>query len=282
MKVTTLTQTESMSVTDYRCTATPSDRPFVECHSGYSLSFVRKGSFGCRIGSKSYELIAGSILVGYPGDEYVCTHDHHACGDECLSFALSAAFVEALGGRRESWRVGCVPPLAELMVLGELAQATAERRNNIALNEVGTLLSVRFAEIVSGRPSRTPDAGGRLARLRIVDAARWIEAHAHVPLTLEKMADETGLSSFHFLRCFTGVLGVTPHQYLVRCRLRRAAHLLADPANSITNIAFEVGFGDLSNFVRTFRRAAGVSPSAFRGLGKDDRNILQGVLRHAA
>ena len=58
------------------------------------------------------------------------------------------------------------------------------------------------------------------------------------------------------------MLGVTPHQYLVRSRLRRAARLLADGARSISDVAFDVGFGDLSNFVRTFHRAAGVSPRA--------------------
>ena len=58
------------------------------------------------------------------------------------------------------------------------------------------------------------------------------------------------------------MLGVTPHQYLVRSRLRHAARLLADDERPITDVAFDVGFGDLSNFVRTFHRAAGVSPRA--------------------
>jgi AraC-like DNA-binding protein len=60
------------------------------------------------------------------------------------------------------------------------------------------------------------------------------------------------------------VLGVTPHQYLIRSRLRHAARLLADNTRSITDIAYDVGFSDLSNFVRTFHRAAGVSPRGFR------------------
>jgi AraC family transcriptional regulator len=71
------------------------------------------------------------------------------------------------------------------------------------------------------------------------------------------------------------VLGVTPHQYLVRSRLRRAARLLADDARPITDVAFDVGFGDLSNFVRTFHRAAGVSPRRFRRAAKGDRKIFQ-------
>jgi AraC family transcriptional regulator len=78
---------------------------------------------------------------------------------------------------------------------------------------------------------------------------------------------------------FAGVFGVTPHQYLVRSRLRKAARLLSEPERSVTDIAIDVGFTDLSNFVRTFHRAAGVSPSRFRRAAKGDRKILQDRLQ---
>jgi AraC-like DNA-binding protein len=71
------------------------------------------------------------------------------------------------------------------------------------------------------------------------------------------------------------VLGVTPHQYLVRSRLRHAARLLADQDRAITDVAYDIGFNDLSNFVRTFGRAAGVSPLKFRKASRGDRKIFQ-------
>jgi methylphosphotriester-DNA--protein-cysteine methyltransferase len=58
-------------------------------------------------------------------------------------------------------------------------------------------------------------------RRRAVEAALWIEENAGEELSLEAAAKEAGLSPFHFLRVFDKVLGVTPHQYLVRTRLRR-------------------------------------------------------------
>ena len=91
-------------------------------------------------------------------------------------------------------------------------------------------------------------------------------------------ASEFGFSPFHFLRLFAGVLGVTPHQYLIRSRLRRAARLLADETRPITEVALDVGFGDLSNFVRTFHRAAGVSPRVFRKAAKGNRAIFRDLL----
>ena len=105
--------------------------------------------------------------------------------------------------------------------------------------------------------------------------ALWIDAHSHRPIDLEDAAAQAGISPFHFLRLFSDVLGVTPHQYLLRSRLRHAARRLADDDSPITDIAYDVGFSDLSNFVRTFRRAAGASPLKFRQASRGDRKIFQ-------
>ncbi|WP_420894965.1 helix-turn-helix transcriptional regulator, partial [Sorangium cellulosum] len=199
---------------------------------------------------------------------------------ECLSFHLAPALVDAIGGRSDAWRAGGVPPLPELMVLGELAQAAAEGRSGVGLDEAGMLFAARFVDVVSGQQRRPPEAAAR-DRRRAVEAALWVDAHAHEPLDLERAAREAGLSAFHFLRLFARVLGVTPHQYLVRARLRRAARLLADGALSITDIALDVGFGDLSNFVRTFHRAAGVSPRGFRQAARGERKLVQDRLDRA-
>src|SRR5262249_14149523 len=137
------------------------DRPFVELHSSFSLSYVRRGSFGYRARGEEFELVAGSILVGHPGDEYTCTHDHVRGGDECLSFHLAPALADTIGERTEIWRAGCVPPLPELMVLGELAQAIAEGKNDLGLDEVGLLLAARLGEVVSGQKRTRPEARAR-------------------------------------------------------------------------------------------------------------------------
>jgi AraC family transcriptional regulator len=274
MVTTTVLRSGSISVFDYRCNAGPTDEPFVELHSSFSVSYVRRGSFGCRTRGESFELVAGSLMVGHPGDEYMCTHHHHVCGDECLSFQLAPALVEAIGNNTETWRIGCVPPLSELMVLGELAQAAAEGTSDLGLDEVGLLIAARFVEVVSRRELSSSKASGP-DRRRAVEAALWMDAHSDAPIDLDRAASQVGLSPFHFLRLFTKVLGVTPHQYLVRSRLRHAARLLVDVARPITDIALDVGFADLSNFVRTFHRAAGVSPRRFRLAAKGDRKIFQ-------
>src|ERR1700686_4527127 len=273
MTRTTLLQRGSICVCDFRCSAGPDDTPFAEQFGSYSISYVRKGSFGCHSRGRFFELVAGSILVGHPGDEFICTHDH-VRGDECLSFFLTPELVQAIGDSAEVWRVGAAPPLPELMVLGELAQAAADGRSDVGLDEVGHAFASRFVEVVSGRPQKLAPATAR-DRRRAVETALWIDANSHRPIDLEDAAGQADISPFHFLRLFSGVLGVTPHQYLVRSRLRHAARLLADDERSVTDVAYDVGFGDLSNFVRTFHRAAGVSPRRFREGSRGMRKIFQ-------
>ena len=268
---TPLLKHRSIAVSDFRCTAGPGDKPFAEQFGCHSVSYVRKGSFGCQSRGRTFELVTGSVLVGFPGDEYVCTHDH-VCGDECLSFFLEPELVEAIGGRTETWRIGAAPPLPELMVLGELAQAAADGRSDIGLDEVGHLFASRFVDAVSDRTRKTVAIKTR-DRRRAVETAQWIEANSDQPIDLDAAANQAGISPFHFLRLFSRVLGVTPHQYLVRSRLRHAARLLADEEISVTDVAYDVGFGDLSNFVRTFHRAAGVSPGAFRDAARGKRKM---------
>ncbi len=270
---TTFFSCSGVTVTDCRCEARPGDAPFRERHGSHSLAYVRKGSFGYRARGRAFELVAGSFVVGHPDGEYMCTHEHHACGDECLSFSFAPALVETLGDDG-IWQAGCVAPTPELMVLGELGQAAADGASDIGLDEVGLLLAARFAALASKRP-RKPLPQRARDRRRAVEAALWIDANCGEPISLDRAARTASLSEFHFLRLFASVLGVTPHQYLVRARLRRAARLLAGDERSITDVAFDVGFGDLSNFVRTFHRAAGVSPRGFRRAAKGDRKILQ-------
>ncbi|MEC9362630.1 MAG: AraC family transcriptional regulator [Pseudomonadota bacterium] len=281
MPAHTLLQTRTLSVIDYRCMAGPGDRPFTEVFPRHSVSFVRAGSFGCRARNRSYELVTGALLVGRTGDEYLCTHDHHHGGDECLSFQFEASALDALCGDAKVWHAGWMPPLPQLMVLGELAQAAVDGRSDIGADEVGMVLASRFLSLQSDRPAKTVDP--RAAdRRRAVETALWIDTHAHEPLDLDAAARVAGLSPFHFLRVFSRVLGVTPHQYLVRARLRRAAALLADPARAVTDIAYDVGFNDVSNFVRSFHRAAGVSPGRFRRAARGDRKIFQDRLAASA
>ena len=107
------------------------------------------------------------------------------------------------------------------------------------------------------RPSRRDER-------RVTDALRRIEAQAPEQLTLADLARVAAMSPYHFLRTFRAVMGMTPYQFVLRTRLHRAAVRLRRSDASISTIAFDAGFNDLSTFNRRFRRLMGASPRAYR------------------
>lgn len=279
MRTKTAFSSDGLSVVEYHCDSGPDDAPFEECHSTFTLSFVTSGSFGYRRREHSYQLVAGSLLIGHAGDEYVCSHKY-GCGDNCLSFEFSAEALDMVPTNRRLRELSVVPPASRIMVLGEMAGAAINGTSDVALDEIAWICLERLTRSLAGGPA-VPALIADIDRRRAVQAALWIEEHATEPLTLGAMARQARLSPFYFLRIFSRVLGVTPHQYLVRCRVRLAARRLAAADSPVTDIAFESGFGDLSNFVRTFHSAAGVSPRAFRRAARGDRKILQERIRTA-
>ena len=278
VQATTLFEGESLSVYRLRCDAGPADRPFLEVHARHSLSYVRRGSFGCRTLGAERELVPGAVMVGRSGQEYMATHERHGGGDECISLKFSPQLSDSLA-RKPAWDLACLPPLAEVMVLGELMIAAAEGRAGVGIEEAALRFAATFARMNGRNPHETRR---KVARRCVVAAALWLEAHASEAVTLEAAAREAGLSPFHFLRVFSAVVGATPHQYLLRLRLARAAKLLSQEDLPVTDVALDAGFADLSNFVRTFRRASGVSPREFRRASKGERKILQERIAAAA
>ena len=170
-----LLQRGPVSVYDYRCSAGPHDRTFVEMHTAHSLSYVRRGSFGCDCRGRSFDLVPGALFVGQPGDEYRCTHDHHRHGDECLSFYFAAELLESIAVPGDAWRLVRVPPLPETMVLAERAQSAIAGGDDAGLDEIGLLLAARFVELGGGRVYAAPPVRA-LDRRRAVEVALWIDA----------------------------------------------------------------------------------------------------------
>ena len=82
---------------------------------------------------------------------------------------------------------------------------------------------------------------------------------------VRRLARVSGVSEAHFARSFKDAFGVSFRDYVVRLRLKEAARLLENPQARVTQVAYSVGFNDMSYFSRMFKRHFGVSPSAVQG-----------------
>jgi AraC-like DNA-binding protein len=105
----------------------------------------------------------------------------------------------------------------------------------------------------------------KLQEAVLAPAIFYVEKHFHAKIRSEDVAKLCGLSPFRFSRAFKESFGMTFRDYLVAYRLRQACRLLENPAVSVTDVAFAVGFNDASYFTRMFKQRTGVAPSALVG-----------------
>lgn len=270
---------DGWTVSDVVCTCGPGDRPFEELHTCHSIAMVLSGSFQYRCPAGRGVLVAGSLMLGTEGHAFECAHQHGE-GDRCVAFTYSAEYFDRLaadvGLRRSDRRfaVPMLPPLAELSPLIVRVGAAVEAGDGVSWEELALTLAGRTIALSAGVPvgaARLPPN----AEARVTRAARTIERHPDGWLSLERLARDAGLSPYHFLRTFKQALGVTPHQFVLRARLREAALRLAAGSGSVLDIALDSGFGDVSNFNRAFRSEFGTTPRAFRRASMPDGGRLR-------
>ena len=101
-------------------------------------------------------------------------------------------------------------------------------------------------------------------RARMRETAEYIRSHCAEPLTLSQMAEKAGFSSYYFSRTFHEVMGRTPTEWLLECRLVVAKQLLASTGWTIKRVAEQSGFSQSSYFIARFRENTGLTPQDYR------------------
>ncbi len=266
-----------VQVREYTCSACAGDPPQDDRFGRASIAIVRSGVFGIRTDRRTQLLTGGFLLLGNAGQTFEASHEYGG-GDRCLVFEFQEGVLEDLadsmrrGVRGRPFAMNVLAPLPRADAMRHLAQERlASDASVIGLEEIGlSLAAYVLDEAGSGvaRPGVSAVTGSSAGtRERTLAAIEQIEQSAQDDLGLAVLAESACMSPFQFLRTFKKEAGVTPYRFLLRARIRRAVALLRDTSRPVTDIAFDVGFGDLSNFINTFRREVGCSPSQYRKSG---------------
>jgi len=265
-----------VQVREYRCPACAGDPPQEDQFGQDSIAIVRSGVFAVRSEKRAELLTTGFLLLGNAGQHYEVSHEH-AGGDSCLVFNFQPTIVEELaasmrrGARRPPFAVNVLAPRPRADAIMHLAQQRlGSGASAIGLEELGIALAeyvLSQAGAGAARTRRESAPENPRVREQVLAAIARIENCAHEDLDLGGLAQSAGLSPFQLLRIFKRETGVTPYRFLLQTRIRNAIEFLRDTSEPVTDIAFDVGFGDLSNFINAFRREVGCSPREYRKSG---------------
>jgi AraC family transcriptional regulator len=135
---------------------------------------------------------------------------------------------------------------------------------SIYANSAAHLLAIHLLRFYGTKQPVFQEYGDGLSKTRLKQVIEYIRANIDRDLSLEKLAELVQMSTFYFARLFKQSTGYTPHQYIIRCRIDRAEHLLRQGDLSIVEICQQVGFQSQSHFTQLFRKHNGITPKKYQ------------------
>lgn len=252
------------------------DITYLHFHSLLELGVCTQGRGCCIVEDREYPFVQGDVQIIFPFQRHLSRSEGGEysqwlwCSLEPLSLlgqwgAPDLARMErllytgmGLCGIIDRKRY---PLIAEL-----IARVALPGEKNRRLSCLHTLIEELAAES-EGMPPLALRPGRRFVQLApALEAARQALQQGEAPL-VSALAEACGLSPAPFRRAFRQVLGQSPQEYIQACQMKKAQRQLLLTDEPITQIAFSVGYQDVSGFNRVFLRHFGMPPRAYRACG---------------
>lgn len=130
--------------------------------------------------------------------------------------------------------------------------------------ETDEALMSLLSKLAMRHSQNPPDPLKQDPRRAVINRAMdYILTHLRHDHSLKDLANIAGLSPFHFHRRFLELAGVSPHDFLIQSRIKKARHLI-ESGTSLAEAAYETGFSDQSHMTRMFKRHTGVTPGVYK------------------
>lgn len=263
-RITPLWRSSDISIHRFNHPAEDGDPPYYEeTAERFSASFVETGSFTLEIGEGRWRVEAGDVFLNYPGLRFRAgPHDGATWSDVCFTVVHTGADVVDAA---RSWARAGAPVLPASNRLRYLYWGFSRAAANDAPLLADGLAADLFRAVPESKAER-PDlySERKLSWYaeRVHAARERMENEFEREHRLNDLARDAGMSTFHFARVFTDLIGVAPHKLLIAIRLKAGARMLRD-GRSVTDACYACGFNNLSHFSRAFSRRFGVSPSTY-------------------
>jgi AraC-like DNA-binding protein len=245
-----------------RCAADPAAPLKDWIYKAPAIGFVLTGWFDYLAEGRTALAAPGAIVLGNAGEHFNVRH-HDNSGNKRLVVLLRQSMLDEIandaGLDAPRFSTTTLPPGPDATRMYAWMRGIALGGDEAEDCEIA-LAQAALAAPVAGRGERVTTQ----VRKRALDAARYIEAHYAEPCGLATLADVANTSRYQLARAFSAIMGQSPIQYLINTRVRAAADVLRTTQTPITDVAFDVGFNDISHFYYCFKSALGVTPRQWR------------------
>jgi AraC family transcriptional regulator len=154
--------------------------------------------------------------------------------------------------------------VGSVLTLLDVANQELDKNCNAAKATIARASSLLRAEIDRAALSDHHADGNCLHAWQARRVREYIDAHIGDRILISDLSNIVRRSESHFARAFKRSFGLTPHSYLVKCRVELASHLMRVNTDSLSSIAIMCGFTDQAHLCRLFRQCMGQSPAAWR------------------
>lgn len=244
-------------------------------HWHVEFEFIRilKGSFKIIIDDQTFFVPAGSFIFVPAG----ALHEGipYDCEYECIVFDMNmlmnkndscCKLIRKITDHEVEIQYVHYGSYSDLhQIVWTLFDAMSSKKDGYQMSVLGALyqiIGLIFSEnFYNPAPEQPPRSHRKIVQLK--QALEFIESSYNKQISLQEMADSVNMSSKYFCRFFQEMTHRTPVDYLNYYRIERASYDLLTTDQSITEVAFNSGFNDLSYFIKTFKKYKGTTPKQY-------------------
>jgi len=250
-------------------------------HEGFCFGLVQKGTRILHQRGKSTVIPENALFVINPSTAHTCQSQKG--GHSYMALSITASFMRDIASGISA-HLRSVPHFEKVLIND--ARLTVKFRRLFSLFESAesvfeteSVLLALLSQLILNHSDRQPVICGRTVHDRtITGVCEFIRMNYARRLTLGQLAREACLSPFYFQRIFLEKTGVSPHEYLLACRMKKARQFLSE-GYSLAQVALNTGFADQSHFTRSFLRVMGITPGHYRREALSERRGKSSILK---
>ncbi|MGF9697069.1 MULTISPECIES: AraC family ligand binding domain-containing protein [Paenibacillus] len=252
-------------------------------HDYYVIGFIEQGKRHLVCNNEEYMLNSGDMIVFNPHDPHACEQvDGRTLDYRCINIQpeVMREYAREITGQDylPRFRAPVLYQNELVSSLHELHLMILEEQSDFGKEE---LLLLLLEQLLRDNADAEPPLSSQDVTIEIKRLCEYIESHYMDSITLNELAELTGMSKYHLIRRFTRQKGISPYRYLETIRINHAKRLLEQGQLPI-EVAAQTGFSDQSHFTNFFKKLIGLTPKQYRRIFNhevDSKRLRDSVLR---